>query len=216
MSNRLYYMKVFFLQYKTFIVLGIAVFVLGFLAAAAVFRGPRVPKTERDFTDALETGRQLFNHKRYDEAFEYLVYPAEHGYPAARFMLGEMYYNGLGVAKDLGRAFEYYKASADRMLESKYMAASMGFRGETKQLPKGVATTYLTEAAYHGYKRAQNDLGIYSLMSGDFEQAYFWLSVAGGGASERAKKALETAASKLSGYQRGLLDVEIQGFVNGK
>ena len=74
----------------------------------------------------------------------------------------------------------------------------------------------LMQVAYRGYKRAQNDLGVYSLMSGDFEQAYFWLSLAGGGASERAQKALETAASKLTDYQRRLLDVEIKGFVPRK
>ena len=53
-------------------------------------------------------------------------------------------------------------------------------------------------------------------MSGDYEQAYFWLSLAAGGASERAQKALRAAAEKLSDYQRGLLDVEIKGFVARK
>lgn len=216
MNNRLYYMKVFFLQYKSCFVLGTVIFVLGFLAAAVIFRGPKIPKTEQDFSDALETGTHLFEMKRYDEAFEYLIYPSEHGYPRARFLLGEMYYNGLGVEKDLKRAFENYKMAADQLVEAKYMAASMAFRGETKEMPKGMATTLLTEAAYHGYKRAQNDLGIYSLMSGDYEQAYFWLSLAAGGASERAQKALRAAAEKLSDYQRGLLDVEIKGFVARK
>ena len=216
MSNRLYYMKVFFLQHKSYFVLSAVIFVLGFLAAAVMLQGPKIPKTEQDFSDALETGTHLFEMKRYDEAYEYLIYPGEHGYAKARFLLGEMYYNGFGVEKDLKRAFENYKAAANQSVEAKYMAASMAFRGETKEMPKGAATTMLTEAAYHGYKRAQNDLGIYSLMSGDYEQAYFWLSLASGGASERAQKALQMAAGKLSDYQRGLLDAEIKGFVARK
>ena len=100
MSNRLYYMKVFFLQYKAFFLGGAVIFVLGFALATAVFRGPKIPKTEEDYSNAMKTGEHLFESKRYAEAFEYLVYPGEHGYPKARFLLGEMYYNGWGVPKD--------------------------------------------------------------------------------------------------------------------
>lgn len=216
MSNRLYYMKVFFLQYKAFFWGGLLVFVLGFALATLVFHGPKVPKTEEDYTNALKTGEHLFEMKRYDEAFEYLVYPGEHGYPKARFLLGEMYYNGWGVGKDNKRAFENYKQASDDLIEARYMAASMAFRGEVKDMPKGVAAAMLTEAAYHGSKRAQLDLGVYSLMSADFEQAYFWLSLAAQNGSERAEKALEEAAGRLTDYQRGLLDAEIKGFVARK
>ncbi|MBR1778809.1 MAG: sel1 repeat family protein [Alphaproteobacteria bacterium] len=216
MSNRLYYMKVFFLQYKALFLWGPAIFVLGFVLAAAVFRGPKVPKTEEDYTNALKTGEHLFENKRYDEAFEYLIYPGEHGYPKARFLLGEMYYNGWGIEKDLRRAFEYYRQAADDLIEAQYMAASMFFRGEAKNLPKGMAATMLTEAAYHGSKRAQRDLGIYSLMSAEYEQAYFWLSLAAQTGEERVLKALKSAADKLTDYQRGLLDTEIKGFVARK
>ncbi|MBR1945294.1 MAG: sel1 repeat family protein [Alphaproteobacteria bacterium] len=216
MSNRLYYMKVFFLQYKAFILGGLLIFILGFSLAMFVFRGPKVPETEEDFTNALKTGEHLFEIKRYKEAFEYLVYPGEHGYPKARFLLGEMYYNGWGVEQDNKRAFENYTQASEELIEARYMAASMAFRGEVKNMPKGQATTMLTEAAYHGSKRAQMDLGIYSLMSADYEQAYFWLSLAAQGGYERAENALKAAAEKLSEYQRGLLDTEIKGFVARK
>lgn len=216
MSNRWYYTKVFFLRYKSLLIPGAVVFVAGFLAAMLLAGGPKVPKTEHEFVEAMKTGRRLYETENYADAFKYLIYPAEHGYADARYLLGEMYYNGLGIEKDAKRAFENFKAAADRSVPAKYMAASMAFRGETKQMPKGRATAMLMQVAYRGYKRAQNDLGVYSLMSGDFEQAYFWLSLAGGGASERAQKALETAASKLTDYQRRLLDVEIKGFVPRK
>ena len=216
MSNRLYYMKVFFLQYKAFFLGGALIFVLGFAVATAVFHGPKVPKTEEDYTNALKTGERLFEKKRYEEAYEYLIYPGEHGYPKARFLLGEMYYNGWGVEKDVKRAFENYKLAAENLIEARYMAASMAFRGEVKGMPKGAATTLLTEAAYHGSVRAQRDLGVYSLMSADYEQAYFWLSLAALGGDSRAEIALKPASEKLSDYQRGLLDTEIKGFVARK
>ena len=215
-SNRLYYMKVFFLQYKALVLGGLLVFVLGFMLAAAIFRKPGVPQTEEDFTNALKTGERLFEKKHYTEAYEYLVYPGEHGYPKARFLLGEMYYNGLGVEKDNKRAFENYEQAADELNEARYMAASMVFRGEVKDIPRGQATVMLTEAAYHGSMRAQKDFGIYSLMSGDFEQAYFWLSLAAQKGSFRAEKGAREAAGHLTDYQRGLLDAEIKGFVARK
>lgn len=216
MSNRLYYMKVFFLQYKAFILGGLLIFALGFALALVVFHHPRVPQTEEDYTNAMKTGERLFEKKRYSEAYEYLIYPGEHGYPKARFLLGEMYYNGWGVEKDNKRAFENYKLASDDLIEARYMAASMAFRGEVKDMPKGQATALLTEAAYHGSRRAQTDLGIYSLMSADYEQAYFWLSLAAQSGSERAQNALREATGKLTDYQRGLLDAEIKGFVARK
>lgn len=216
MSNRLYYMKVFFLQYKALILGGILLFVFGFILAAAVFKGPGVPQTEEDYSKALKTGERLFEKKRYAEAYEYLIYPGEHGYPRARFLLGEMYYNGWGVEQDDKRAFENYKLASDDLIEARYMAASMAFRGEIKDMPKGQATAMLTEAAYHGSIRAQTDLGVYSLMSADFEQAYFWLSLAARGGSARAEKGRNEAAGRLTDYQRGLLDAEINGFVARK
>lgn len=216
MSNRLYYMKVFFLQYKAFVLGGILIFILGFALAMAVFRGPKVPKTEEDYAHALKVGEHLFETKRYEDAFKYLIYPGEHGYPKARFLLGEMYYNGWGVEKDNKRAFENYKSAADDLIEARYMVASMVFRGEIKDAPKGTATTLLTEAAYHGSKRAQRDLGVYSLMSSDYEQAYFWLSLASQNGDVRVQKALKAASEKLNDYQKGLLDAEIKGFVARK
>ena len=216
MSNRLYYLKVFFLQYKAFVSGGLFLFILGIAAAVFVFRGPEVPRTEEDYTKALKTGERLFEKKHYAEAFEYLVYPGEHGYPQARYLLGEMYYNGWGVEKDVRRAFENYELASEDLIEARYMAASMAFRGEIKGLPKGQATAMLTEAAYHGSVRAQTDFGVYSLMSGDFEQAYFWLSLAAQKGSERASAGVKRAAERLSDYQRGLLDSEIKGFVARK
>lgn len=210
-SNHLYYMKVFFLQHRYHVMLGLLVFALGFASAVMVFK-PKIPKTEQDYTEFLKNGEHLFEAKRYEEAYEVLIYPAEYGYPRARYLLGEMYYNGFGVERDLKKAAENFKKAAESMTEAKYMVALMSFRGEAKGMPKGQATAFLTDAAYRGYKRAQADLGVYSYLSGDYEQAYFWLSLAQDGAPPRIRDALYASAEKLSDYQRGLLDAEVKGF----
>ncbi len=216
MKKRFHSMKFFFLKYKFYFILSFLILVAGFILSDVVYHKPRVPRTEEEFLETLATGEQLFNAHRFEEAREYLIYPANHGYPKAQFLLAQMYYHSWGVEQDLNQALEYYQKAATQIVQAKYMVASMAFRGETKSVPKGTATAMLIQAAYSGYKKAQNDLGIYYLMSADYEQAYYWLSLGGGGASERAKKALQTASENLTDYQRGLLDAEIKGFVARK
>lgn len=211
MKNKLYYLKVFLLQHR---IAAFAVFPV-LAAALCLFllpREPKIPKTEADFTAALAEGEALFAAKRYEDAFKHLIYPAQHGLPRAQYLMGELYFYGRGTQPDSKKAVENYMGAADRIVEAKYKAAMMVFRGETKALPKGTATAWLGEAAYAGYRPAQRDLGVYSLMSGDYERAYFWLTLAQGDDNPRTKKALEMAAEKLSGYQRGLLETEIKDF----
>lgn len=211
MSNRLYYLKVFFIQYHAAVAAGLFAFALG-AAAAWYALTPKIPVTEQDFADALREGEALFAAKRYEEAFNTLIYPARHGYPKAEYLLGELYYNGWGTDKNPKLAFENYQKAADELIEAKYKTARMAFRGETKALPKGQATILLTETAYHGYLPAQRDLGIYSLLSDDWEQAYFWLTLAAKNGDEKAQKGLEAARGHLSEYQRTLLDAEAKDF----
>lgn len=211
MSNRWYYLKVFFIQHRAAVAAGVFAFALG-IAAAWYALTPKIPVTEQDFADALREGEALFSAKRYEEAFDTLIYPARHGYPKAQYLLGELYYNGWGTDKNTRLAFENYQKAADALIEAKYKTARMAFRGETKALPKGQATILLTETAYHGCLPAQKDLGIYSLLSGDWEQAYFWLTLAAKNGDEKAQKGLDAARGHLSEYQRTLLDAEAKDF----
>lgn len=215
MGNRLYYAKVFFIQHKFHIVLGLILFVLGFMSASMVFRH-KPPVTEKEYIASLKDGIELFNDKKYVEAYEYLIYPAQQGYSKARYLLGEMFYHGWGVEKDMKLAFENFKSSSESITEAKYMATQMVFRGEAKASDKGTATKNLMEAAYKGFAPAQTDLGIYSFLSEDYEQAYFWLSLAAQAGNKKAKRALEKAFEKVSDYQRALLDAEVRGFIPRK
>ncbi len=212
MSNRLYYLKVFFIQHRAAFAAGIVALMLA--AGAVWYAGrPKIPVTEQDFADALQEGEALFAAKRYEEAYNTLVYPARHGYPKAQYLLGELYYNGWGTNRDAKLAFENYSQAAETLTEARYKTARMAFRGEIKSLPKGRATALLTETAYHGCLPAQRDLGLYSLMSKDWEQAYFWLSLAAKSNDEKAAKGVEIAKTHLSDYQLSLLDAEVKDFL---
>ncbi|HBO58624.1 MAG TPA: hypothetical protein DD624_01765 [Alphaproteobacteria bacterium] len=212
MSNRLYYLKVFFIQHRAAFAAGIVALMLA--AGVVWYAGrPKIPVTEQDFADALQEGEALFAAKRYEEAYNTLIYPARHGYPKAQYLLGELYYNGWGTNRDAKLAFENYSQAAETLTEARYKTARMAFRGEIKSLPKGRATALLTETAYHGCLPAQRDLGLYSLMSKDWEQAYFWLSLAAKSNDEKAAKGVEIAKTHLSDYQLSLLDAEVKDFL---
>ena len=212
MSNRLYYLKVFFIQHRAAFAAGIVALMLA--AGVVWYAGrPKIPVTEQDFADALQEGEALFAAKRYEEAYNTLIYPARHGYPKAQYLLGELYYNGWGTNRDAKLAFENYSQAAETLTEARYKTARMAFRGEIKSLPKGRATALLTETAYHGCLPAQRDLGLYSLMSKDWEQAYFWLSLAAKSNDDKAAKGVEIAKTHLSDYQLSLLDAEVKDFL---
>ncbi len=214
LKNRLYYAKVFFLQHRVFIS-GVLLFAAGFGAAMLTERA-HPPVTEEEYAEALRAGTELYNAGRYEEAFELLVYPAQQGYARARYLLGLMHYYGRGVDRDFKLAYENFSAAADGSDDAGYMAARMVFRGEIKSGKKGAATGRLTETAYRGHPAAQRDMGIYSLMSGDAGQAYYWLSLAAGAGDEKAAAALPEASAKVSDYERPLLDAEIKGFIPRK
>lgn len=214
LKNRLYYAKVFFLQHKM-LVSGAALLVL--VVGAIMLTGKaRPPVTEEEYAEALRSGTELYNAQRYKEAFELLIYPARHGYAKARYLVGLMHYYGRGVDRDFKAAYENFSAAADGSADAEYMAARMVFRGEFKNKDKGLATRRLTETAYRGHPAAQRDMGIYSLMSGDAGQAYYWLSLAAGAGDAKAQAALPEASAKVSDYERPLLDAEIKGFVPRK
>lgn len=214
LRNRLYYAKVFCLQHRA-LVFGAAI------AAACLFFafypfGKHPPVTEEEFAEAMRSGADLYARERFEEAYGILVYPAGHGYARANYLLGMMYYYGRGVNRDFKKAYEHFSKSASEILDAEYMAAVMVFRGEAKDAKKGTATRRLTETAYKGYPAAQRDLGIYSLMSGDAGQAYYWLSLAAKSGDEKAVAALKEASTKVSDYERPLLDAEIKGFIARK
>ena len=215
LRTRAYYVKVFFLRFRG----ALAVFAL--IAAAVglffVFYDDKPPKIVKpaDYAPTFEKGTRLYQKGRFEDAYGYL-YPVRDVYPAAKLMLGQMFYEGKGVHKDVKTAYEYFKSAAETDDEAKFMAAQMGFRGEMKGMRKGLATKMLTEAAYAGVVGAQRMTGVFYMLSGENEQAYFWLSLAAKNDDEKAAALAEDVKKTLSDDQIALLDLEIAGFDDGK
>ena len=208
---RLYYAKVFYLKYRG-VVLGTAV--ISVLTAVLLLsdrsKAPIII-TPADYAAALEKGVGLYEKELYEQAYAYL-YPVHRSYPHAQYLLGMMHYNGLGVERDLKQAYENFKAAAETENEAKFMLAQMAFRGEAKGLRRGLPTNMLVESAYAGIAEAQSMLGVFYLLSGEIEQAYFWLALARRQGDEKAEKIIPTLETKLSESEKSLLDLEIAGF----
>ena len=211
LSTRAYYVKVFLLRFRG------ALAVLALISAAVglffAFYDDRPPKIVKpaDYASTLEKGTRLYKKARFEDAYAYLT-PVSHVYPAAKLMLGKMFYEGKGVHKDVKKAYEYFRSAAETEDEAKFLTAQMGFRGEMKGMRKGLATKMLTEAAYAGVVGAQRMTGVFYMLSGENEQAYFWLSLAAGNDDEQAATLAEKVKKTLSDDQIALLDLEIEGF----
>ena len=62
------------------------------------------------------TAEQAFIHKKYQEAFNGFLLPAESGDFRAQYYLGYMYLNGLGTTKDEKKAIEFFTMAANQGL----------------------------------------------------------------------------------------------------
>lgn len=56
---------------------------------------------------------KYFNTKQYEKCFEGHLVLAESGYPLAECQVGYFYYEGLGVEKDLSKAFYWTEKAAE-------------------------------------------------------------------------------------------------------
>jgi|GEM_PF-3800275 len=83
--------------------------------------------------------------------FQKLLQRAESGEAEAQNKLGTLYYNGQGIAKDLKKAFEWYKKAALQGLSNaQYNLGAMYFDGEGTPQDKTKALEWLEKAAAQG------------------------------------------------------------------
>lgn len=67
-----------------------------------------------------QKGKELYDQKKYKEAFDHLLRAAQAGHPEAQMRLGKMYYNGWGVKHSHDTARQWHeKAAAQGNEESK-------------------------------------------------------------------------------------------------
>lgn len=69
------------------------------------------PCAELDICNKLI--EKYFNNEQYEKCFEGHLVLAEQGYPLAECQVGYFYYDGLGVTKDLKKAFYWTAKSAE-------------------------------------------------------------------------------------------------------
>lgn len=88
------------------------------------------------------------------------IWPAGLGY--CQMLLGDMYWQGLGVPKDILRSFEYYQKAASQQdapqNHARYMLGEMFFKGEGWDRNLALAADYYKMAAVENYEPAVNRL----------------------------------------------------------
>ena len=100
-----------------------------------------------------------FQRGYYLTAFQLALPRAETGDPAAQTLIGELYWNGLGVAKDQQKAAEWFRFAADGGgREALFSIANILLRGKIIPEDKELGEKFMRKAAEAGHARAQFNL----------------------------------------------------------
>ena len=131
---------------------------------------------------------------------------AESGDAKAQFVLGVMYQNGHGVAKDSAEAVKWYRLAADQGLaDAQFVLGVMYHTGQGVPQDYAEAMKWYRLAADQGHPDAQFALGMmYYNGEGvpqDHAEAYAWFSVAAAGGLAEAVKNRDIAAGVLTPEQ---------------
>lgn len=70
------------------------------------------PPENKSADELYLQGKELYDQKKYDEAFPYLLKAAQMGHSDAQMHVGKMYYNGWGVKHDHKKGEEWHKKAA--------------------------------------------------------------------------------------------------------
>jgi len=143
----------------------------------------------------LEQAREAAKRGQYVECYNGICRVADHGHPQAQSILGQMYEDGIGVEKNIGKAIKYYEMAASKGIpEAENRLGHILYRGkETKRNPQQ-ACKWLTKAARHNVPEAQNTLGhMYLTGDGvekDLKAASLWLHKAANNGIKEAEQAI--------------------------
>ena len=131
---------------KIFLVVALVLAVQGGLSAA---------------TQTFEDLEAAYNHGDYATALRGFRHLAEQGYAEAQFILGIMYDNGKGVAKDAAEAAKWFRRAAEQgHAKAQFNLGIMYARGEGVAEDGAEAAKWFRRAAEQGYAEAQFILGI--------------------------------------------------------
>lgn len=95
------------------------------------------------------------------EAVPHLEIAANAGIAGAVAYLGDAYFNGRGVEKDIPKAMDFfYDAALDGDVDAMYSLGAAFFMGKDVPADYGKALDFLAQASAKGSSRAQNTLGL--------------------------------------------------------
>ncbi len=154
-----------------------AVAVTGLLMVGALVGCATAPSP-----DAMNSGQAAYERGDYVLAMKNLSAAADEGYAAAYTLIGHLYRDGLGVARDGPEAARHYLRGAELgHCAAQLTLARMYHTGSKLGRDKALAERWYREAAMRGYPWAQFALASFyekgMLVEKDDVQAYFWFSV---------------------------------------
>lgn len=131
-------------------------------ALSYAFKAFEYPSVVYSFLESLEPDWDLMSVKNLKKLTEILILKAIINNPSALCYLGLCYENGLGIEKDLHKAYESYATAADQGLApAKFKLAIFFEEGLAVEKDLAKAVELYTEAADQGHAGAQNNLAIY-------------------------------------------------------
>ena len=156
--------------------------------------------------DPLDDGIRALQAGDFTEAWSNFAPLAARGDGNAQFMLGVMAENGLGTAKDVTVAADWYrKAAAAGIASAQYNLGVFYQLGTGVPRDNGQALKYHRLAAQQGHSRAQNNLGtLYYTGTGiarDPIEVWKWLTLATRGLRGNAR---EIAVQNITAIEKEL------------
>ncbi|MBN2619125.1 MAG: sel1 repeat family protein [Spirochaetales bacterium] len=138
-------------------------------------------------------GKTGYYEQSYDKALRLYSQGAELGNSSATYMLGMMYYNGIGVLKDINESFKWINLSAESgNLSAIIKAGIMNYFGEGTTVDYEAALKWFTMGALKMDSLSQYFIGVmYYKGEGteqNIEQSKKWIKKAFENGSESAKK----------------------------
>lgn len=116
--------------------------------------------TAQNADKLYKQGKELYDAKKYNEAFPRLKAAAEKGHKKAQYRLGRCYDKGRGVEKNDAKAFEWYsKSAAQDYAKAQYQVGKCYKDGEGTKKDRKKAVEYFKKAALQENADAQYQLG---------------------------------------------------------
>jgi len=155
------------------------------------------------FAGDYEDGAAALGRRDYATALTKFLKAAEQGNRGAQYLLGVMYYDGMGVDKDYKEAIRWYKFAAQQ--GSAAAQSNLGYiyyKGQGVAQDYKAAVRWFRLAAQQGDANAQNNLGVMYVeghgVIQDNIKAHTWFNIAASNESKNSATNRDAVASKMT------------------